>query len=98
MSNQESFKVHTRKCILEEMKKASAKELRQKAAALLGDVRNGQEYLITHRGKPVAILSPVEKVGRRSFEPIGFGIWKNRSEFRNVDKWLNRVRRPRFKK
>ncbi|HEY3128761.1 MAG TPA: type II toxin-antitoxin system prevent-host-death family antitoxin [Acidobacteriota bacterium] len=78
------------------MKKTTAKDLRQKTAALLEDVRKGQEVLITKRGKAVAILAPVNTIEEAVFKPIGFGLWKDRRDMKNVGKWLAEARKPRF--
>jgi prevent-host-death family protein len=80
------------------VKTATAKDLRQKTAALLGEVRRGQEVLITYRGKSVAVLAPVEKVERKGLNPIGFGMWRDRKEMRSVEKWLKNLREPRYKR
>jgi len=42
------------------MRKAGIREARQNLTALLDDVRNGREILITDRGRPVARLVPIE--------------------------------------
>ena len=77
------------------MKTATAKDLRQKTAALLDEVRKGQEVVITYRGKSVAVLAPVEKVERKGLNPVGFGMWQDRKELRSVEKWLRDLRQPR---
>lgn len=79
------------------MKTATAKDLRQKTAVLLDEVRRGQEVVITYRGKSIAVLAPVEKAERKGFNPIGFGMWQDRKEVRSVEKWLKNLRKPRYK-
>ena len=78
------------------MKTATAKDLRQKTAALLDEVRRGQPVVITYRGKSIAVLAPLEKAGRKSLQPAGFGMWRDRKEMRSVEKWLSKLRRPRY--
>ena len=56
------------------MRTATAKDLRLKTAALLKEVRSGQTVLITHRGKPLAILAPAQEIDNKPFDPIGFGL------------------------
>lgn len=80
------------------MRTATAKDLRQKTAALLDEVRRGQEVFITYRGKSIAVLAPVEKTERKGFNPIGFGMWQDRKEVRSVEKWLKNLRKPRYKR
>ena len=77
------------------MKTATAKDLRQKTATLLEEVRHGQTVTITYRGKSVAALTPIKKVGRKDLNPAGFGMWKNRKEMKNVERWLGELRKPR---
>jgi len=77
---------------------ATAKDLRLKTAALLKEIRNGQTILITHRGKSVAILAPAQEIDNKPFNPIGFGLWRERKEMAKVDAWLGELREPRFRR
>jgi prevent-host-death family protein len=78
------------------MRTATAKDLRQRAAALLETVRRGQEVVITYRGKRIAVLAPLARAGPKELNPVGFGMWRGRREMRNVARWLDRQRRPRL--
>jgi len=92
--------VYTMKCTLKQegkVKTATAKDLRQKTAALLDEVRRGQEVVITFRGKSVAVLAPVKNTKRKGLNPVGFGMWQNRKDIRSVEKWLRSLRQPRYK-
>lgn len=80
------------------MKTATAKDLRQKTAALLDEVRRGQPVVITYRGKSIAVLAPLEKAQRKNLYPAGFGMWRDRKDMRSVEKWLSKLRRPRYTK
>ncbi|MEW6425972.1 MAG: type II toxin-antitoxin system prevent-host-death family antitoxin [Bacillota bacterium] len=42
------------------MEFATSKELRLRAGEILAKVRAGRRFIITYRGKPVALLVPVE--------------------------------------
>lgn len=77
------------------MKTATAKDLRHRAGALLAEVRRGREVVITFRGKSVAVLAPLERLERKNVEPVGFGMWRGRSDMRRVAHWLDDLRRPR---
>ena len=79
------------------MKKATAKDLRQRTAALLEDVRKGERVLVTYRGKSVAVLAPVHVTERQGFSRIGFGMWRDRKDMGSVSRWLKDVRAPRYK-
>ena len=80
------------------MKTATAKDLRQKTAVILDEVRRGQEIIITYRGKSIAVLAPIAKITRKGMRPIGFGMWQGRTEMRDVEKWLKNQRKPRYKR
>lgn len=79
------------------MKTATARDLRQKTAALLDQVRRGQEVVITYRGRRIAVLAPVEQARREGLKPVGFGMWRGRRDMRSVDKWLRNLRAPRHR-
>ena len=78
------------------MKTATAKDLRQKTAALLDEVRRGQPVVITYRGKSIALLTPIKKAERKTLHAAGFGMWRDRKDMRSVEKWLSKRRRPRY--
>jgi prevent-host-death family protein len=80
------------------VKTATAKDLRQKTAALLDEVRRGQAVVITYRGKSIAVLAPVKKAGRKNLHLAGYGMWRDRKDMRSVEKWLSKVRQPRYKR
>ena len=40
------------------MRTVSAREANQQFARILGEAANGEEIVITSRGKPVAVLTP----------------------------------------
>jgi prevent-host-death family protein len=79
------------------MKTATAKELRNKASAILESVQKGNEVIITKRGKSIAVLKPLRKVERK-FNPIGFGIWRKREDLKDVKDWLNERRKERYQR
>ena len=79
------------------MKTATAKELRTKASALLDSVRKGEEVTITMRGKSIAVLKPLEKA-EKQFSPVGFGIWQDRKDLKDVSAWVNERRKERFQR
>jgi prevent-host-death family protein len=81
-----------------DVKTATAKDLRQKTAALLAEVRRGQRVVITYRGRSVAILAPMKAAEHKRLSPAGFGMWQGRKDMRSVEKWLRKIRRPRYTK
>jgi prevent-host-death family protein len=79
------------------VKTATAKDLRRKTSALLDEVRRGQTVVITYRGESIAVLIPVKKEQRKTLHPAGFGMWRDRKDMRSVEKWLIKLRQPRYK-
>ena len=45
------------------MRTVSAREANQQFARILGQASAGEEIVITRRGKPVAVLSPIDGKG-----------------------------------
>jgi prevent-host-death family protein len=43
------------------MRSVSAREANQQFARILGEVANGEEIVITRRGRPVAVLAPYRR-------------------------------------
>ncbi|MBI1820116.1 MAG: type II toxin-antitoxin system prevent-host-death family antitoxin [Nitrospirae bacterium] len=80
------------------MKTATAKDLRQKTAAVLEEIRKGQKVTITYRGKSIAILSPVAtEEKKKKIDPVGFGMWQSRKDLKDVEKWLKNIRKSRHR-
>jgi len=78
------------------MRIATAKDLRQKTSALLDTVSRGQEVIITYRGKRIAVLAPLDRIAHKELKPIAFGMWRRRRDMRDVTRWLDSRRMPRF--
>ena len=77
------------------MKTVTAKDLRLKTSAVLEEMKKGNEVMITLRGKPTAILSPIDEKKKHSGERIGFGLWRNRKDMKDPGKWLDEKRQER---
>ena len=77
------------------MRSATAKDLRNKTALILDEVRKGQSVTITYRSKPIAVLTPIDAKRPKALKAAGFGIWKGRKDNRNVEQWLSKLRQPR---
>ena len=73
------------------MKSVSAKELKNKTGEVLHQVERGQRVLITKRGKPLAVLSPV---AGGELKPAGLRDY--RDAWKDIEQEL-RVTGPRFK-
>jgi hypothetical protein len=44
------------------------------------------------------VLAPVKKAGRKNLHLAGYGMWRDRKDMRSVEKWLSKVRQPRYKR
>jgi len=80
------------------MRSATAKELRNRAAAILETVSKGGEVVITKRGKSVAVLKPFSENFGNRFSPVGFGIWRERKDMEDVPGWVEKRRKERFQR
>ncbi len=52
------------------MRKAGIREARQNLSVLLGEVKKGEEIVITERGKPVARLTPYRPLADKPFPDL----------------------------
>ncbi len=76
---------------------ATAKDLRFCSKELLATVSRGEEVVITHRGKPVAKLVPLESGEQRSSAALDlYGLWSNHRSSKNVKTYLRQMRNPRY--
>ena len=76
---------------------ATAKDLRFNSKSLLDVVSRGEEVIITYRGKPCAKLIPLNESNKKEFksDPL-FGIWKDKQDVKNVEKYVRKLRKGRF--
>lgn len=74
----------------------SIKDLRYKTRQVLQSLKRGEKPVITYRGRAVARIIPFPSSEKKAFRDIGFGMWKDRADLRNVSQWLNDQRKPRF--
>lgn len=76
---------------------ATAKELRFHTKELLESISRGEEVIITFRGKPYAKLVPINesKKNLKDTKEL-FGIWKDRSDLKDVPSYVRKIRKARF--
>ncbi|OGW13224.1 MAG: hypothetical protein A2W77_07555 [Nitrospinae bacterium RIFCSPLOWO2_12_39_16] len=79
------------------MKTATAKEFIRQVSAILEDVRKGEEITIIKNGESIAILKPFRRNGKQ-FNPVGFGMWKDRKDLKDVIRWIIERRKERFQR
>lgn len=70
------------------------KETRANLADLINQVAvGGTSFIITKFGKPKAMLVPVLTDKRRQTGlSASFGIWKDREDMKDPDKWVRKIR------
>ncbi len=74
----------------------TTKQLRSEMGRILKRVSAGEHVTVTLRGRAVAIILPIESVPC-DYDPIGFGMWRDREDMKDVQAWLDRIRQPRYK-
>ncbi len=79
---------------------ASIVDLRKRMREVLAAIDRGESVTITYRGKPRALMTPVEQAKRRPTVPIeedpAFGMWKDREDTRDAQAYVREMRRPRY--
>ncbi len=75
---------------------ATAKDLRFHSKKLIESVKRGEEVVITYRGKPCARLVPYQNQETADKRHQLFGMWKDRQETDNVQKYVRSLRKGRF--
>ncbi len=76
----------------------TAKQLRSHPSRILKKVQQLGSVTVTLRGKPVAKLTALgmKKVMRAADHPA-FGMWAGREDMKNVEAWLRKIRKPRYR-
>jgi prevent-host-death family protein len=76
--------------------KATAKDLGIHSKELLDAVNNGEDVIITFRGRPCAKLVPYEqtdKLADRDNKNDLFGIWADRTDIESVEEYMQSLRK-----
>ncbi len=79
---------------------ATTKDLRLHTRELIAATDRGEQVLITYRGKPRAMLTPVTQVQESAPPPErnpAFGLWAHDKPTETVDELVRRLRAPREK-
>lgn len=74
---------------------ATAKDLRFHVKELLETVARGEEVVITYRGKACAKLIPIDNSADE--ENDLFGIWQDHKPSRDVNGYIKKLRKGRFR-
>jgi len=77
--------------------KITTKELRIQPGKILEQVANGQDIIVTFRGKSLAkIVSLKTPAAKSDDEKISiFGLWKNHEDSNSVENYVRNLRRGR---
>lgn len=77
---------------------ATTKDLRLRTKEILAASQRGEKVVITFRGEPRAVLSPLPNSVKRQSQPNpSFGIWSDLKGGRpSVDGQIAALRAPRF--
>ena len=76
----------------------TTKQLRIQSGRIISQAGNGQEITVTYRGKPRAKIVPLSAGRAVDSEDIDdelFGIWKNRKDTENVERYIRNLRKGR---
>jgi prevent-host-death family protein len=75
----------------------STKELRIQPGRILDQVVNGQEVVVTYRGKPFAKIVPYADVALTSTDEGDdiFGMWRDHADKREVEETVRAFRQGR---
>lgn len=70
--------------------------LRTRTRDLLGHVAAGETVIISHRGHPAAMLSPLEAKKPKTTDLPAFGMWADRKDMEDPSAFVRELRRSRF--
>lgn len=65
------------------MERVGASELKQHTRAVIARLQRGERLLLTHRGSPIAVISPVdqaESLGWLAVSESSFAFWDNEDD------------------
>lgn len=76
----------------------TAKDLRLKTSQILKKVQQVGSVTVTLRGKPIARLTALgRKTVMRAADHPSFGMWADRKDMKDVEAWLRKIRKPRYR-
>ncbi len=89
--------MYTYECAQGAYMEVSTKELRIQPGKIIDQVVNGEEIIVTFRGKALAKIVPFKgRINSIENEDISiFGLWKDHDQAENVDDYLRNIRKGR---
>ena len=76
----------------------TAKQLRTEPGRIIRQAANGQEIIITYRGKPSARIVSItgrKRIVNEESDRELFGIWANKKETEDVEQLVRNIRKGR---
>ena len=73
------------------------KKLRSSTKEVLNAVAQGNEVIVTNRGKAYVKIVPVKSACKSTKStPKAFGMWKDRKDMKDVSAYVRNLRKPRY--
>lgn len=73
----------------------SIRDLRYRTKEIFQSLKRGNRPVVTYRGHSIAQIVPFGAKDKKSFSPIGHGMWRGHADMKDVPQWLNKQRQPR---
>ena len=79
--------------------RATIVDLRYRMKDVLKAVERGESVTVLYRGKEKAKIIPLEAPAKppKASRHEAFGLWKDRKDLHDVDRYLRKLRRGRFR-
>ena len=80
--------------------KATILDLRRRMGEVIKALNRNEPVTILYRGRPKGILYPMpgaKRKGRPITEEKIFGMWKDREDMKDVEAYVRRLRRGRYR-
>jgi antitoxin (DNA-binding transcriptional repressor) of toxin-antitoxin stability system len=78
---------------------ASFVDFRKKSAQIIAALDRNETVTVLYRGKPKALMMPIARAKKRAkaADLPAFGMWRDREDMRDVDAYVRKLRRGRFR-
>ncbi|MDR1934935.1 MAG: type II toxin-antitoxin system prevent-host-death family antitoxin [Candidatus Accumulibacter sp.] len=76
----------------------TTKQLRIQPGRIISQVNNGQEIIVTYRGKACAKIVPIDtgqSIDAEETDNELFGMWKDRKDMEDVEQYVKDMRKGR---
>jgi hypothetical protein len=77
---------------------ASFLDLRKRSREILGALERNETITLFYRGKPKAVITPLEEAETPKFEELpAFGIWADRDDMADPAAYVRELRQGRYR-